>query len=40
MSDVTLFLFGLLATLFAVGPLSIALILELREKKSSRDAQE
>lgn len=40
MSDVTIFLFGLLATLFAVGPLSIALILELREKRKLRRDQE
>jgi hypothetical protein len=33
MSDGTIFLFGLLATLFALGPLVIAAISELREKE-------
>ena len=40
MNDVTLFLFGLLATVFAVGPLSIALILELRERRTSPEDPE
>ena len=40
MSDVTIFLFGLLATLFAVGPLGIAFILDLREKSRTRADQE
>ena len=40
MNDVTLFLFGLLATVFAVGPLSIALILELRERRTSTEDPE
>lgn len=37
MSDAALFVFGLVATLFAVGPLSVALILELREKRRAGD---
>jgi hypothetical protein len=32
MSDATIFVFGLVATLFALGPLTIAAISELREK--------
>jgi hypothetical protein len=33
MSDGAIFLFGLLVTLFALGPLAIAAISELREKR-------
>ncbi len=40
MSEVTIFFFGLLATAFAVGPLSVAFVLELREKRKARENQE
>ena len=33
MSDVFTFIFGLIATILAVGPLAIAAILELRSKE-------
>ena len=33
MTDTALFIFGLIATLFAVGPLAIAAISELREER-------
>lgn len=36
MSDLALFMFGLLATLFTLGPLAIAAISELREKDSEQ----
>ena len=36
MSDVVIFLFGLVATLFTLGPLTIAAISELREKDDEK----
>lgn len=36
MSDGALFVFGLIATLFAIGPLIIAAITELREKDNQK----
>ena len=36
MSDGAIFVFGLLATLFALGPLAIAAISELREKDNQK----
>ncbi len=34
MKDVTIFIFGLVATIMAIGPLFIALVLDLRSKNS------
>jgi hypothetical protein len=36
MSDFVIFLFGLVATLFTLGPLTIAAISELREKDNEK----
>lgn len=36
MSDALLFMFGLLATIFTFGPLTIAAISELREKDNQQ----
>jgi hypothetical protein len=36
MSDAAIFVFGLVATLFTLGPLAIAAISELREKDGQK----
>lgn len=36
MKDITLFLFGLIATLMALGPLGLALILDIRSKNEKK----
>ena len=37
MSDFVLFMFGLLATILAIGPLIIAMVADLREKQNSKE---
>ena len=37
MSDTGLFIWGLVAFLFAVGPLSVAAFLDIKEKKDKSD---
>jgi hypothetical protein len=36
MSDAVLFVFGLLATIFTLGPLTISAVLELRDKANQK----
>lgn len=37
MSDFVLFMFGLLATIMAIGPLLIAMVADLRDKNKNKN---